>query len=103
MFTRLSGNWELDNAFANSGNWGGARSRKTYFGWNASAEVRGAALRGVGGGRGASFGNLYFQDPVVQLFLRQLRERALPEPPRSLLLVRFVATVPQSRYSAASW
>ena len=44
-----------------------------------------------------------FQILVVPFFLRQLRELALPEPPRSLLLVGFVATVPQSRYAAVSW
>ena len=59
---------------------------KTYFGWNASAEVRGAALRGVGGG-GASFGNLYFQDPTIPFFGRQLRARMLPDPPLYLLLL----------------
>ena len=63
-------------------------SPKGYFVRNASAEVRDTAATGgaVGGGGGASFGKLYFQNLVVPFFLRQLRENALPERPRQLPL-----------------
>ena len=85
--------------------WTFAGSVNTYFVTNVSAEVRDPSAIWVGslGGGGSSFGKLYFQDPIVQFFLWQLRDLALPEPPRSLLLVSFVATVPQSRFAAVSW
>ena len=87
--------------------WMFAGSVNTYFVTSVSAEVRDTSARWVGSrgrrGGGSSFGKLYFQDPIMQFFLWQLRDLALPEPPRSLLLVSFVATVPQSRFAAVSW
>ena len=84
-----------------------AGSVDTWFLTSVSAEVRDSSAARWGGLRGgeggSSFGKLYFQDHIMQFFLWQLRDLALPEPPRSLLLVSFVATVPQSRFAAVSW